>query len=364
MSNNQITKAKSRLFVKPQTAFLSHCVMMTPVEEKSDIPTACTDGLNIYINPKFFGSLNYAEQEFIIMHEMLHILYLHCIRKGEREMQRWNVACDYAINAFLHDCGFTIPKGGLYDKKYAGELAEKIYDLLPAQLPPPDHQDLQPNGKHGKGDLERQVNYRLIQAKQNLEKTKLDWGNVPNDLKRYIDELLNPKIQWQVLLQRYLQDSNKSDYTWRKPNRKHFPHHYLPSQYSNALSRIDIAIDTSGSIGSKEFLHFISEVAHILKYFQPKEVGVLQFDTEIKSLDVVSNLNDLLNIQFKGGGGTNVKPVFKHYANSPAKVLIVLTDGYFDYENLQCTRPVLWTVFDNKDFKPNFGQVVEFSLDG
>ena len=55
----------------------------------------------------------------------------HHTRRQERGLEKWNVACDYAINNYLIAENFVLPDGGLQDEQYNDMTAEAIYNLLP-----------------------------------------------------------------------------------------------------------------------------------------------------------------------------------------------------------------------------------------
>ena len=98
--------------------------------EDDTVNTMCTDGREIRYNPAFVLTLSIPELLFVLCHEVLHVAFLHQIRRGDRDFNLWNVAADYAINGILIKAGLTMPKDGLHDKQYDGMKAEKIYQLL------------------------------------------------------------------------------------------------------------------------------------------------------------------------------------------------------------------------------------------
>ena len=61
--------------------------------------TACTDGDKIYFGPDFMKDLNDRELEFVLMHEIMHIVLMHCNRQGDRNNQIFNVAADIVVNS-------------------------------------------------------------------------------------------------------------------------------------------------------------------------------------------------------------------------------------------------------------------------
>jgi hypothetical protein len=96
-------------------------------------PTAATDGRNFYYNSRFIQMLRPKEIEFLFGHEVLHCVYDHFGRRGDRDPQIWNIANDFCVNADLvkHKVGeliTTVP--ALYDTKYDGMSSEEVFDDL------------------------------------------------------------------------------------------------------------------------------------------------------------------------------------------------------------------------------------------
>ena len=65
----------------------------------------------------------------------MHPVLQHHTRRGGRNLRRWNMACDYAINPMLLDAGLTLPKDVLLDNRLRGMSAEHIYSLLEEEEP-------------------------------------------------------------------------------------------------------------------------------------------------------------------------------------------------------------------------------------
>ena len=69
--------------------------------KREDCPTACTDGIELHFNPDFFIWMCPDARETVLMHELWHVAYLHDIRRGSRDPEVWNQACDHFINLQL-----------------------------------------------------------------------------------------------------------------------------------------------------------------------------------------------------------------------------------------------------------------------
>ena len=107
--------------------------------------TAATDGRNFYYNSRFIMMLKTKEVEFLFGHEVLHVVYDHIDRRGNRDPQIWNIANDYTVNADLkrHKVGqFITTVPCLYEQKYDGKTSEEIYDDLMKNVQKLDINDL------------------------------------------------------------------------------------------------------------------------------------------------------------------------------------------------------------------------------
>jgi hypothetical protein len=104
--------------------------------------TMCTNGSAIIYHPDFVLNQSDAAVRMVLMHEILHCVGDHMVRRGSRDGEIWNWATDFAINGILDQekkesgDGLDWPKNtdgsmmGLLDEQYLGMSAEAIYDLL------------------------------------------------------------------------------------------------------------------------------------------------------------------------------------------------------------------------------------------
>jgi predicted metal-dependent peptidase len=101
----KISRAVTKLaFNQP---FFGSCLMQLRLEEKAEIPTMCTDSKHIWWNAKFVEELSEEEVQFVLAHEVMHVLLKHCKPHLGKDPKLCNVAMDYVINAQLRDCGFS-----------------------------------------------------------------------------------------------------------------------------------------------------------------------------------------------------------------------------------------------------------------
>ena len=355
-------KAKIGLMAKPDTTFFTTIVFSLKLIWDRCIPTAATDGSSIRMNPDFFMSLLPDERIFLIVHEAMHVALLHMLRLADREHRKWNKACDHYINLMLIERGFRMPQNGLADSKYKGLSSDEIYALLPD--PPPDDSftlDLEPNVAPV-DSITQDIQDILIRAAMQSKMHGDAPGSIPGDIEIYLNKLLNPKLPWQRILQKYIQNLSKHDYSWRKPNRRFFPNHYLPSMFSEKLMDIAIAIDSSGSVSDDDFKVFVSETHGILKMMKPDKITLIQFDGAIKSVDNIGSIRDLMNVKFIGRGGTRIEPVMEWAKENQPKLLLVFTDGDFNFYNTGYKTNTVFLIHNNPRFESPYGKVINYEI--
>ena len=181
-----------------------------------------------------------------------------------------------------------------------------------------------------------------------------------------LQKVINPKLPWYVILQNFMQNFTKDDYSWSRPNKKYMPNFYLPSAYSEAIANIAIAVDSSGSVTDAEFSYFIAEIGSIQETVRPEEILVIDFDTEVQSVQKLTlDSSELNSLMFTGRGGTNILPLFTWAKENEPVVLLIFTDGYFrvppkeDFPDC----PIIWLINDNDHFTAPKGEVITYDLD-
>ena len=365
---NAMSVAKIQLMSKPNIAFFANLLLNISVLPNPEIETARTNGLVIQFNPDFFLGLSKEDRLFVLMHEVLHIALMHPLRAIGKKEKLWMVACDHVVNLVLEGYGMHFSGQHLADKRFKGMTAEKVYRLLYEEdnddEPDMDDQEPPPSEEQQK-QMEQEVQDTLVKASVQTEMNGQSKEGIPSELQKMFDELNNPVIPWTILLQRFLQETAKNEYLFTRPNRRYFPKFYLPSLQGEGLSRIDFVVDTSGSIGNKEFTAFLSEVDQVLKQYKPEKIGFSQFDHQYRGTEIIDKFTDIKSVKMKGGGGTNISSTMKHLAEEvkDTKAIVVFTDGYLETNVIQPSVPVLWAVYDNPNFKAHFGETVHFNLE-
>jgi predicted metal-dependent peptidase len=326
-------------------------------------PTAATDGRNFYYNSRFIDMLKPKEVEFLFGHEVLHCVYDHFGRKGDRDHQLFNIANDFAVNADLkkHRVGeFITSVPCLYDSKYEGMSSEEIYDdlyenaekinisdLIDKMLD--EHLDGEGDGdgsddgdeKKGKGSgrpklsaADRQaIRDEIKEAVLSAASASDGAGNLPAGVKRLIQDMTAPKMNWREFLRMQLESTIKSDYTWMRSSRKGWHMDaVMPGQKFDELIDIAVSIDASGSMGDALLKDILAETQGIMDSFPAYKLHIVTFDTKVYNPATYNseNLDSLLDYEVHGGGGTDFDCVFEYFKENDIqpKRHVMFTDGY------------------------------------
>jgi predicted metal-dependent peptidase len=350
--------------------------------------TAATDGQKFYYNSRFIMMLKPKEVEFLVGHEVLHVVYDHMGRRGNRDPEIWNIADDYAVNADLkrHKVGEfikTVPC--LYEQKYDGKAAEEIYDDLMKNVQKisiedlldqmiDDHMDGEGDGEgdnegngEGKGKrptmtpeererVRQEVKQAIINAASSAEA-----GQLPLGVERLIRQHTNPVMPWRDLIQTNLTSAIRSDYSWMRPSRRGWHMDaIMPGMNPGEEIDVVVSIDMSGSISNSQAQAFLGEIGGMMNSFDGYKVHVFCFDTDTYNPKDFSSENmDLIEeYQPMGGGGTDFDCIFKYLKDNAIdpKRLIVFTDGYpcgswGDADYCDTT----WIIHGDKNPNPPFG---------
>jgi predicted metal-dependent peptidase len=328
-------------------------------------PTAATDGRNFYYNSRFVDMLKPKEIEFLFGHEVLHCVYDHFGRRGDRDPQLFNIANDYCVNADLkkHRVGeFITSVPCLYDSKYQDMSSEEIYDILYENAEKIDIGSLidklldehldgdSQDGSGGDGDKDgpakngkgrpklsaeerQQIKDEIKEAVLAAASASDGAGNLPAGVKRIIEDMTAPKMNWRELLRMQLESTIKSDYTWMRSSRKGWHMDaVMPGMKLDPMIDIAISIDASGSMLDKMLKDFLGEVAGIMEQFPNYRIHVLSFDTQVYNPQQFDseNLDDITGYEINGGGGTDFECVFQYFKENEIepKRHIMFTDGY------------------------------------
>lgn len=352
------------------------------------------DGETLYYNPVFWKGLMQKEQLGLQLHEILHIAHCHMARKAHREMKRWNIACDMAINYQLTASGYTLPQGALEGKD---DTAENIYEFLlskkmegemekkketamyvnrnvrcdgrkiPCSEEPDDEMDdnafekgddlptnddcLQSDlciqGVHY-GDLlpcnldgsisSSRVTMEAVESVKRLAEVFAGRGTSPLAA---AFQVLPARVDWRLVLNRMVKSVVGDDVDFLSYEFDEF------GVCEDVLSpkprtKICVLVDESGSISDELYGQFLGELEKMARF---AEVYVSGF-TDNSALNALP----LKKYHRSMTGGTDVRVPYKEACKKDFDCIIVLTDGYLPFPDYEL-KPTIWAMPESFDRK-------------
>lgn len=358
--------------------------------------TAATDGRNFYYNSRFIEMLRPKEIEFLFGHEVLHIVYDHFGRRGDRHPELWNIANDYCVNGDLvkHNIGTLITSVPcLYEQAYVDLSSEEVYDKLFKNVKTiniqelvnqiiDEHMDGNDQGQNGQGQNEgkKSGNGRpdpmSAEEREKLREeirgailsaaSMSDAGSIPKGVEILIKDITESKIGWRDLLRQQLESTIKTDFSWMRPSRKGWDMDaILPGMTNDFMIDIVMALDASGSM-VHAIKDLLGETQGIMDTFPAYRIHVFTFDTKVYNPQQYDseNLGNMSDYKIKGGGGTDFQCIFRYLKDNNINPhrLVVFTDGYpcgsWGDENFADT---LWILHGTNTITPPWGQYAYYS---
>ena len=351
--------------------FLDGAFASLPGKQDSRIRLLGTEGKFLYFQPDGLISLYGKNPKAVLrgyVHVLLHCLYLHPFRRGNRDRRLWNLACDLSVDQILRKeeplgQGAEETEPQKHCREILGELplsADQIYVLLEEdRFPYPlsrmeeafafdDHSFWDRAGKAEQQLWEQVLSYtgRMKQGNKHRGSRSGDRSEVLEDLSRGSMDYRGYLRQFAVPREEMELDMDSFDYIYYNLGLERYGNLPLiePPEVKEGhkLSQLVIAIDTSGSCDRETVRNFLNETYGILSdrenFFRKMEVYLLQCDCMIQSAVVIHSQEEWKNysreITVAGRGGTDFTPVFRYVEDQRSlgklrqlKALLYFTDG-------------------------------------
>jgi len=389
-----VKQAISHLVIKEP--YFASMLLNMEIEETEKVKTFATDGKNLFFSPTFASCLNFDQIVGTIIHEICHVSNYHVFRKGNRDHEDWNRACDYAVNSAIIKSGYKLPenikdKDGkvIFDKAciddvFDGKSAEDIYRII---HDPNKQKGGGGSSGTGKDEYEGTTFGEVIQhpdPEAGEQEVRINNKIAENNAKRHGKGLTDalareikrekPNNNWREILKNFVSEQYPRDYSWSKPNRRYlYTDIVLPSLDGKVIGNIAIAVDTSGSVSSEELNKMVGEVFNCMEtLLEDKgafQLPVISCDDQVRGVQVLESVHDTPSV--KGGGETDFAPIFQHIKDNKEgyyenlKCIIVVTDGYCDSHGVDPEIPVLWAITTDAGltYSPRpFGEVMKFDI--
>ena len=342
-------------------------------------PTVGTDGFSVQFNPRHLIEL--YQQDLVLLnrvylHMLLHCLLRHPLHRDGREEERWDLACDIAVESILDSienrCVRLLPSN-LREDTYADLksampvlTAEAIYRYLGQQKPDYDQQfalirefcrddhrfwprdeqkeqngpDSQSSDGEGNGDsddrrqeLEQKWQHLGEKTQTNLETFFADHGNQAGDILQSLTIENRERYDYRSFLRRFVTtreemrvDTDSFDYAYYALGLELYGDIPLiePLEYreSRKIRDFVIVIDTSDSCSDGVIQRFLEETRSVLSaeglFFEDANLHIIQADAGVQTDTVVHSAQELelfcQHFEVRGFGGTDFRPAF-YYVN-------------------------------------------------
>ena len=401
----------SRIRILYNHGFYGLLLMHMIYAVSEEIETACTDGVRITFGIDFLDSLSDSELDFVMMHEILHVVLQHCFRGDVEDPEAYNIAADIVVNSNImlengmKASSITLSKYGIAmhvapDGKEGHEYtAEQVYAMLPKNLnkkgnnkspgsavgrakkeiSKEQHQPVRVWDDHSRwGKYEEDDTLRDVWVKRfedaaeaiKIRDPSNARGLLPAFAERILKELKKTQTDWRTILNDFIQEE-VVDYSFAPPDRRFDDSPFFLPDFNGKEDRVEdilFMIDTSGSMSDDMIAAAYSEVKGAIDQFNGKLKGWLGFfDAAIIKPQPFSDENEFKTIKPAGGGGTDFQIIFEyvfhHMSDKLPASIIILSDGDapFPQEKLAGGIPVLW-LLNNEEVNPPWGKVARITV--
>jgi predicted metal-dependent peptidase len=169
-------------------------------------------------------------------------------------------------------------------------------------------------------------------------------GQLPGHVSREIERANNPPQDWREVLRAWFDQGALRRETWNRPNRRFVGNGlYLPGNERDGVNRVVFGIDTSGSIDEVALAAVRNEAQAALDDGVISEIVAVYCDTQVTRTDIYRT-GDEVEFDPRGGGGTDLRPLFKYAADEvdDVSLIVCFTDGYIPDPGPEPSCPVLW----------------------
>jgi predicted metal-dependent peptidase len=358
MELNEATRrlvTQAILTIRRHSPFFAAVVMFAQIHESNSMPTAATDGKDIFINPAYFASLTARQRAGLLLHEVLHAALLHLPRRGSRDALLWNIAADVVVNGMIaQQKDFKLPPNGVrevslehlsVEEVYRQLLINPRYQLLIQQFSSIeiDLVDVGLNGSLADSRREQLETHWRNALKQAGIVASAGQGTQPLGIERELSMLSESKIDWHAYLWRFLV---RTPTDFQGFDRRQISQGYYLEALEGESVSIAVAVDTSGSIIGAEINAFMSEIQGILRSYPHIHCNLYYADASLYGPYSLSPDSPIPPP--RGSGGTDFRPFFKAIeiagTDERPEACVYLTDGYGFFPSSPPQIPTLWVI--------------------
>ncbi len=194
---------------------------------------------------------------------------------------------------------------------------------------------------------------QLEELKEAISKQASQAGTSKNRKVRTVNDIgtAKPIVDWRYVLR----EAIKYDVDWSYKNATLEDGVVTANLEEQPMPETEIVLDTSGSINEVLLKKFLRECKNILQYTKLK-VGC--FDRKFYGFHEIRTEEDIENMRFEGGGGTNFNVAVGAFSRR-VENKIIFTDGEASMPDMPLDA--IWIVFGSERINPKGGKVIHIT---
>ena len=194
---------------------------------------------------------------------------------------------------------------------------------------------------------------QLEELKEAISKRASQAGTSTNRDVRTVKDIgtAKPIVDWRYVLR----EAIKYDVDWSYKNATLEDGIVTANLEEQPMPETEIVLDTSGSINEVLLKNFLRECKNILQHTKLK-VGC--FDTEFYGFHEIRTEEDIENMRFEGGGGTDFDVAVGAFSRR-VENKIIFTDGEASMPDM--SLDAIWIVFGGERINPKGGKVINIT---
>ena len=194
---------------------------------------------------------------------------------------------------------------------------------------------------------------QLEELKEAISKQASQAGTSTNRDVRIVNDIgtAKPIVDWRYVLR----EAIKYDVDWSYKNATLEDGVVTANLEEQPMPETEIVLDTSGSINEVLLKNFLRECKNILQHTKLK-VGC--FDTEFYGFHEIRTEEDIENMRFEGGGGTDFDVAVGAFSRR-VENKIIFTDGEASMPDMPLDA--IWIVFGGERINPKGGKVIHIT---
>ena len=320
-----------------------------------------------------FFSLPIQHKLGILKHELLHYVYLHFLRRGDKDPERFNIAADCAINQLIDKS--WLPEGCITPENLSatyniqvlpGKSTEYYYDLLegiPSTLEgsptllnlPGSHEKWQNKTTDDVAYWATLIGMQVAEAAKEVSNI----GVLPKEIQALSEQLLaHTSLDWRSLLRRLVSNTKvKPKKTILKSDRRLPDAEWIKGKTKERIVSVLVIGDESGSVSNSQLHRGIQEILGVCKIVR---TPVLYIPVDSSAGEPTELKKNTTTFSRTRRGGTYLYAAIKKMQEKRLKadVLIVITDGELtkvDREKMEELKiPVIWLITDKKVYSTQY----------